>query len=85
MLARQFAVLLGVLAFTVTQVRALVNGYDFAANVWQGLAAMAILAALGGVLGGIAEWMLGDSLRMELTAAMAEKQRENTTARTRGT
>ena len=84
MLARQFAVLLGVLAFTVTQVRALVNGYDFAANVWQGLAAMAILAALGGVLGGIAEWMLGDSLRMELTAAMAEKQRENTTVQTRG-
>jgi len=85
MLARQFAVLLGVLAFTVTQVRALVNGYDFAANVWQGLIAMMALAALGGVLGGIAEWMLGDSLRMELTAAMAEKQRENTTARTRGT
>ena len=84
MLARQFAVLLGVLAFTVIQVRAMVHGFDFAANVWRGLAAMAILAAIGGVLGGIAELMLGDSLRIELTAAMAEKQREIPTAQKRG-
>ncbi len=85
MLARQFAVLLGVLAFTVTQVRAMVYGFDFAANVWQGLAAMAILAGIGAVLGGIAELMLGDSLRVELTAAMAEKQNEKLTDRPRST
>jgi hypothetical protein len=85
MLARQFAVFLGVLGFTVTQVRAMVNGFEFTANVWQGLAAMAILAGIGGVLGGIAEWMLGDSLRMELAAAMAEKQNEKITDRPRGT
>ena len=84
MLARQFAVLLGVLAFTVTQVRAMVHGFDFAVNVWQGLAAMAILAALGGALGGIAELMLEDSLRIELTAALAEKQNEKRTDRPRG-
>lgn len=84
MLARQFAVFLGVLAFTVTQVRAMVNGFDFAANLWQGLAAMAILAAIGGVLGGIAEWILGDSLQLELAAAMAEKQNEKLTDRPRG-
>ncbi len=83
MLARQFAVFLGVLAFTMTQVRAMVNGFEFTANLWQGLAAMATLAALGGVLGGIAEWMLGDSLRMELAAAMAEKQNEKLTGRPR--
>jgi hypothetical protein len=85
MLARQFAVLLGVLGFTVTQVRALAHGFDFAANVWQGLAAMAILAAIGGVLGGVAELMLGDSLRFELTAAMAEKLNDKNTDRPRGT
>lgn len=84
MLARQFAVLLGVLAFTVIMVRALVQGYDFTANIWRGLAAMAILAGIGGVLGGVAELMLGDSLRHELTAAMAEKQNEKITDRPRG-
>lgn len=85
MLARQFAVLLGVLSFTVIQVRAMVHGFDFAANVWQGLTAMVILAGIGGVLGGIAELMLEDSLRVELTAAMAEKQNEKLTDRPRGT
>ena len=85
MLARHFAVLLGVLAFTVTQVRAMVHGYDFAANAWQGLTAMVILAAIGGALGGIAELILGDSLRIELTAAMAEKQNAKLTDRPRGT
>jgi membrane protein YqaA with SNARE-associated domain len=84
MLARQFAVFLGVLAFTVTQVRAMVNGFDCVANLWQGLAAMAILAGIGGVLGAIAEWMLGDSLRIALAAAMAEKQNAKLTDRPRG-
>ena len=74
-MARHFAVIMGQLAFTVTLVRCWWHRYDFAANVPEALLVMVVFAVLGAAIGGTADWILADSLRQDLNAALERQQK----------
>lgn len=76
-MARQYAAILGLLAFVVIQARCVWQSYDLAANLLTALAAMAIFAVVGAMVGGTANWSLGETLRRELTAEMNEQREHN--------
>ena len=83
-MARQYAVMLGLLAFGVVQIRTMWHGYDAAGNLWLGMTMMIVMALVGAVVGGLAEWTLGQELRQELAAQMAAAQQgDSQTNRTR--
>ncbi|MDX1962554.1 MAG: hypothetical protein SFX18_05330 [Pirellulales bacterium] len=80
-MARQYAVILGLLAFTVTMARSLWHYADGLANVWMALGWMAGFACLGAIVGGLADWMLGDALRRELSQALAAQTEAGSTVK----
>jgi membrane protein YqaA with SNARE-associated domain len=85
-MARQYAVILGMLAFSVVQFRAMWHRFDMTANLWQGIIAMMIFATVGAVIGGVAEWILGQELRREFADQMvAAQQNDNNRPRTKTT
>ncbi|MGC4003491.1 MAG: hypothetical protein QM811_10285 [Pirellulales bacterium] len=83
-MARQFAAIMGLLAFSTMNLRGLCNGYGFAETVWLGCGAAAIFAGGGALVGAIAEGILGEDLRTELADRMAVAQQRNTTKRNPG-
>jgi membrane protein YqaA with SNARE-associated domain len=54
-----------------------VQQYDFAANVWLALVMLVIFASLGAAIGGLTDWILGDTLRYELASQMSAAPKRN--------
>jgi membrane protein YqaA with SNARE-associated domain len=75
-MARQYAAILGMLAFFVQQARTLWHGSNFAGNVMTGIVVAAIFALMGAVIGGVADYILGDTLRQELQLRINAKNQK---------
>jgi hypothetical protein len=70
-MGRAYAGILGPLAFLTVLVRCLLRSVAVETTVWQAVAAMFLFAAIGGVMGQIAGWIVDDSVRAQLAAEIA--------------
>lgn len=70
-MARTYAGILGYLAMAVTLLRGALHGAGFEGSVAQGLVAMVIMALVGAVVGGVAQWTVDESVRTSLEKQLA--------------
>jgi hypothetical protein len=77
-LARTFASLLGLLAFSLLIARAVIHGWGTQDTMIGASIAAAIFAAIGFAAGGIAELLVQDSVTGQFKAALAEMEEKKT-------
>ncbi len=70
-MSRTYAGILGSLAFITMLARGLSSGGGFEASTGAALVAMLLLAALGYVVGAVANWIVEDSVRSRVAAEVA--------------
>jgi hypothetical protein len=69
--ARLYAGILGLLAFLTNLIRGMVHGYGAESTLWSACLSMALFAVVGVVLGGLARWIVEDSVNSRLAAELA--------------
>jgi hypothetical protein len=72
--ARLYGGVLGLLAFLTSLIRGMVHGYGAESTLWSACLGMALFAVVGVVLGGIARWIVEDSVNSRLTAELAAQE-----------
>lgn len=72
-MGRKYAGILGWLAFALTLARGLVSGRLEPGLLWQAVAAMFGLAAVGWLAGTLAESLVSESVRVRFAAAWQEQ------------
>lgn len=73
-MARLYAGILGLLAFLTSLIRGMVHSYGVESTLWSACLGMALFAVVGVVLGGIARWIVEDSVNSRLTAELAAQE-----------
>lgn len=81
-MASEYAGYLGSWAMAITLLRGVVHNAGVGGTILQAVAALALLAAVGLVLGAIAERAVDESVRTRLEARLAELPSESPTAQT---
>jgi membrane protein YqaA with SNARE-associated domain len=81
-MGRHYAGILGSLAFVAILLRSLLHGGGAETSIEQALWWMAGFAAIGFVVGQLAEWIVGDSVRSRLQIELAAEQNTKSTRTT---
>jgi hypothetical protein len=68
------------LAFLTVLVRSLLRSVAVETTVWQAVAAMFVFAAIGGLIGQIAGWIVDESVRGRLAAEIAAHAKSSSQA-----
>ena len=80
-MARAYAGILGYLAMAVTMLRGALHGAGVEGTIVQAVAAMAVMAIVGAVVGAIAQHTVDESVRISLEKELAgDNQTENKAA-----
>ncbi len=79
-MARLYAGILGLLAFLTNLIRGMVHGYGAESTLWSACLGMALFAVVGVILGGIARWIVEDSVNSRIAAELAAQEGGRTTA-----
>jgi len=74
-MARSYAGVIGLLAFTVVIARNMLHDGSMTSSVQQALVCMVVYALIGGVVGRVAQFIVDDLVRSELAEAMKESAR----------
>ena len=75
-MARQYAGILGLLAFLTVLARAAVWGGDLTAAMQTALLALMAFAVLGGAIGGLAKFIVDDAARSRLKRELETRQEQ---------
>ncbi len=70
-MGRTYAGILGPLAFLITLVRGAIHAASASTTVFEATVFLVVFAAIGGLVGQIAAWIVDDSVRARLAAEMA--------------
>jgi hypothetical protein len=70
-MGRAYAGVMGPLAFVTVLLRCLLRSVAVETTIWQAVAALFAFAAIGGVIGQLAGWIIDDSVRQRLAAEIA--------------
>ena len=70
-MGRNYAGILGPLGMILVIVRALGNSGGVQATLWTGILTVAIMAAMGYILGELAAWIVEDSVRTKVASELA--------------
>lgn len=81
-MGRIYAGVLGPLAFVVIVVLGLLHGSDAEKTMLAGCCLMFVFAAIGFVIGQLAEWMIEDAVRSRLRGELAAQQVARSSGRT---
>ena len=73
-MARLYAGILGLLAFLPNLIRGMVHGYGAESTLWSACLSMALFAVVGVVLGGLARWIVEDSVNSRVAAELAARE-----------
>ncbi len=73
-MARQFAAVLGLLAFAALMLRGALVGAGLEATMVRAVTSLAAFAAIGAVVGGLAQWILDDTVREQLQAEQSRSE-----------
>ena len=76
-MARQYANILGLLALTVSLMRGILAGNTGETTLWTAWLSLLAFAAIGAVIGGLAEWIVRDAVSSRI---MLELQENKTSA-----
>jgi hypothetical protein len=72
--ARQYAGILGLLALTVSLMRGVIAGGASQATLWTAWLGLAAFAALGAVIGWLAERIVRDSVSSQILSELKDKK-----------
>jgi len=72
--ARSYAAILGPLALAISLLHGLLAGGGAAAGLWTAWAALWVFAAVGGVIGWLAEQTIRDSVNGRIAAQVKERE-----------
>ena len=78
-MAQEFAGYLGSLGMIVALLRGAVHQAGVEGTILQGVASLAVLAAVGAVLGAIAQTVVDESVRRKLEQQLAAAQQDEST------
>ena len=70
-MGRAYAGVMGPLAFLTVLVRCLLRSVSVETMVWQAIAGLFLFAAIGGLIGQLAGWIVDDSVRGRLAEEIA--------------
>jgi hypothetical protein len=72
--ARLYAGILGLLAFLTSLIRGIVHGSGAESTLGSACLCMALFAVVGVALGGVARWIVEDSVNSRLAAELAARE-----------
>jgi hypothetical protein len=70
-MGRAYAGVMGPLAFLTVLVRCLLRTVSVETTIWQAVAGLFLFAAIGGLIGQLAGWIVDDSVRARLAEEIA--------------
>ena len=70
-MGRAYAGVMGPLAFLTVVVRCLLRSVSVETTIWQAVAGLFLFAAIGGLIGQLAGWIVDDSVRGRLAEEIA--------------
>jgi hypothetical protein len=73
-MGRRYAAVLGLLAFAAVLVRGTIAGGALESTLGHAILCLMVFTILGAILGRVAQWIVEDAIRAQLTAELAERQ-----------
>jgi hypothetical protein len=73
-MGRRYAGILGLLAFAMVLVHGVLNGGGAEATLLRACGSMAVMAVVGATIGGLAGWIVADSVRAQLIRQLSQSQ-----------
>ena len=73
-MARQYAAILGLLAMMVSLSRGILAGSTGEATLWTAWLGLLAFTAIGAVIGGVAEWVVRDTVSSRILSELQEKK-----------
>jgi outer membrane lipoprotein SlyB len=73
-MGRRYAAVLGLLAFAAVLVRGTLAGGALESTLGHAIFCLLVFTILGAIIGRVAQWIVEDAIRAQLTVELAERQ-----------